>query len=342
MFAYQKAQVSFRKLEEIGQEGRNSKVYRAHDKNLDAEIVIKEIEKGEGFSSEEYFKEAQALYKSTHPNIVQVCYACDDDDKIYVATPYYRNGSLKKRMLQKRLTVQEIIRFSTHFLNGLHNVHSKGLIHFDVKPDNVLISDRNEALLSDFGQSKPINKDGLARQPFLYGKQYPPEFFGNAEYIFDSRFDIYQVGLTMYRMCVGDEEFNQQFGKYNEWEKFGEDVRSGKFPDRKAYPLHIPNRLRSVINKCLKPNPVDRYDSPIEIVNGLADIDGGILYWEYTVENNKRIWRQEVDGTIRAITVCEAGTSVAYKHGVNSPERRVKEFCKDLIEDKEIIEFLLK
>ncbi len=342
MFAYQKAQVAFKKLEEIGHEGRNSKVYRAHDKNLDAEIVIKEIEKKDGFSSDDYFKEAQALYKSTHPNIVQICYACDDDKMVYVATPYYRNGSLKKLMARKSLTVKEIIRFSTHFLNGLHNVHSKGLIHFDIKPDNILISNRNEALLSDFGQSKPINKYGLAQQPMLYGKQYPPEFFGNAQCIFDNRFDIYQAGLTMYRMCVGDEEFNQQFSKYTSWPEFGGDVRSGKFPDRKAYPLHIPKKLKTVINKCLKPNPIERYNSPIEIVNAFADIDGSILHWQYTFDNHKRTWRQEIDGTVKMIEVCKERTSKAYKHGSQSPARRVKDFCKELIEDKEIIEFLGK
>jgi len=340
MFAYQKAQVSFKKLEEIGHEGKNSKVYRAHDQNLDAEIVIKEIEIKDGFSSKDYFEEAQALYKSTHPNIVQICYACEDDKKVYVASPFYRNGSLKKRMAQKSLTVREIIRYSTHFLNGLHNVHSKGLIHFDIKPDNVLISDRNEALLADFGQSKPMNRDGLAQQPMLYGKQLPPEYFGNAKYIFDNRFDIYQAGLTMYRMCIGDKEFDQQFRKYNTWLELGSDVRAGNFPDRKAYPLHIPKKLKTVINKCLKPNPGDRYGSPVEIVNGLADIDGTILDWEYVLENKKRTWRQEVDGTVKMIEVCEKGISKAYRHGVNSPTRRVKEFCLAEIEDKKIIEFL--
>jgi serine/threonine protein kinase len=340
MFAYQKAQISFRKLEEIGHEGKNSKVYRAHDENLDAEIVIKEIQKEEGFSSESYFEEAQALYKSTHPNIVQVCYACDDDNMVYVATPFYRNGSLKRLMATKYLTVKEIIRYSTHFLNGLHNVHSKGLIHFDVKPDNILISDRNEALLSDFGQSKPINEDGFAQQPMLYGKQYPPEVFGNKNFIFDNRFDIYQVGLTMYRMCVGDTEFNSQFSRFKTWPEFGQNVIAGKFPNRKSYPLHIPKKLQRVINKCLKPNPIDRYNSPIEIVNALADIDGSILHWEYSCDENRKSWRQDVDGMIKLIEVCNAGTSKAYKHGNNSPARRVKGFCKTLIANTEIIEFL--
>ncbi|WP_273047576.1 serine/threonine-protein kinase [Pseudoalteromonas sp.] len=342
MFAYQKAQVSFKKLKEIGQEGRNSKVYLAHDQNLDAEIVIKEIEIKDGFSSKDYFKEAQALYKSTHPNIVQICYACEDDKKVYVASPFYSNGSLKKRMAHKRLTVREIIRYSTHFLNGLHNVHSKGLIHFDIKPDNVLISDRNEALLADFGQAKPMNIEGLAHQPMLYAKQLPPEYFGNDKFVFDNRFDIYQAGLTMYRMCVGDKEFDRQHSKYKAWPELGRDIRVGNFPDRKAYPLHIPKKLKTVINKCLKPNPGDRFDSPVEIVNGLADIDGTILDWEYIAEKGNRIWRQEVNGIVKMIEVCSQGTSKAYKHNAKSAVRRATDFCIADIEDKKIVEFLEK
>ena len=279
MFPYQKAQVSFKKIEEIGQEGQNSKVYRVHDEYLDAEMVIKEVEKKDGFSAADYFSEARTLYKSIHPNVVQVSYACEDENKIYVASPFYKNGSLKRLMSNRFLTVKEIIRFSTHVLNGLHNVHSKGLIHFDVKPDNILISNRNEALLADFGLTRIMDEDGIAKQKHLYIKQLPPEVFGNSEFEFDNRFDIYQIGLTIYRMCVGDACFDEQFSVYKTSEEFGNDVISGKFPDRKAYPLHIPKKLQSTINKCLKPNPGDRYGAAVEVVNSLADIDGSILHW---------------------------------------------------------------
>ncbi len=340
MYAYQLAEVSFRKISEIGQEGKNSKVYRIHDRNMDAELVIKEVEKKSGDFSPDYFEEAQILYKSSHPNVVQVSYVCEDDNNVYIATPYYKNGSLKSLMATRFLTVREIIRYSSQFLSGLQNIHSKKLIHFDIKPDNVLLSDRNEALLSDFGQAKPINLHGLAQQSRLYQKQYPPEVFGNSSHTYDNRFDIYQVGLTMYRMCIGDVAFNEQLSRYTTWEGFGGDVRNGKFPDRKAYPLHIPKKLQTVINKCLKPDPGQRYGSPIEVVNALADIDGSILDWQYTLEDDKRIWEQEVDGTRKFISVCQQLTSIAYKHKASSTPRRVREFCKTKISHNDIVEFL--
>ena len=340
MFPYQKAQVSFKKIEEIGQEGQNSRVYLVHDEYLDAEMVIKEVEKKENFSASDYFKEARTLYKSIHPNVVQVCYACEDEDRIYVASPFYKNGSLKRLMSNGYLTVKEIIRYSTHVLNGLHNVHSKGLIHFDIKPDNILISNRNEALLADFGLTQIMDKDGIAQQQMLYSKQLPPEVFGSQEYKFDNRFDIYQIGLTMYRMCIGDEVFNQQYSIYQTGEEFGRDVIEGKFPDRKAYPLHIPKKLQKTINKCLKPNPEDRYGSAIEVVNSLADIDGSILHWTYKPLQNEQIWVQNINGNVKTIEVSSNRNSIAYQQNCNSVRRRINAFCKNNISDAEIIQFL--
>jgi serine/threonine protein kinase len=340
MFTYQKAQVSFKKLQEIGQDGKNSKVYRVHDELLDAEMVIKEVDKTPGFSTDQYFSEARTLYKSAHPNVVQVNYACDDVDKIYVASPFYKNGSLKQKMSSRYLTVKEIIRYSTHMLNGLHNIHSKKLIHFDIKPDNILISDRDEALIADFGQAKVMDINGLAQQPYLYNKQWPPEVFGNAKAEFDNRFDIYQVGLTMYRMCVGDDAFNHQFSAYTEGIQFGKDIVAGKFPDRTKYPLHIPKKLQTTINKCLKPNPIQRFGAAIEIVNALADIDGSILHWEYKPTGTSLIWEQTVNGKHKNMSVCDKRTSKAYNQNGSSAARRVTEFCKSNISDQDIIRFL--
>jgi len=347
MFPYQKAQVSFKKIEEIGHEGQNSKVYRAHDLNLDTEIVIKEVSKENGFSTEHYFAEARTLYRSAHPNVVQVTYACEDEGKVYVASPFYKNGSLKKLMAQEHLTVKDIIRFSTHLLNGLHNVHSKGLIHFDIKPDNILISNRHEALLADFGLTKIMDENGVAQQDYLYTKQVPPELFGNVKCIFDNRFDIYQAGLTIYRMCVGDNVFDAQYDSYFtngalDQEKFGRDIIRGNFPDRKAYPLHIPKKLQRVINKCIKPQPVDRYNSAIEVVNAMSDIDGSILHWKYSVGDDFQQWESEVNGVTERILIKDNRKSVAYKKNGDSAERKQRQYCKDNITDNDIIRFLEK
>jgi len=88
-----KAFLNFETKQEIGQEGQNSQVFIAHDKQLDAELVIKKICKDELPNADIYFEEDRQLYDSTHPNVVQVKYACEDDGYVYIAMPYYPKGS---------------------------------------------------------------------------------------------------------------------------------------------------------------------------------------------------------------------------------------------------------
>jgi eukaryotic-like serine/threonine-protein kinase len=339
MYAYQEPRVRFRKIREIGQEGRNSSVYTIHDANLDATLAIKEVRKDSGYFHPSYFEEAQILYKSAHPNVVQVMYACEDDENVYVATPFYENGSLKSFMANRFLTVREIIKFSCQFLNGLHNIHSKGLYHFDIKPDNILLSARYEALLSDFGQSREINEHGLAQQPKQYNKIVAPEFFGN-NYL-DSRSDIYQAGLTLYHMCVGTVEFDSQIARYATVRDLGQAKRTESFPDFGRYPLHIPQKLQRVIRKSLRANPQDRYHSVLDMVNALADIDGPVLDWQYSVDHGTRNWHQITeDGYVKKLSVCPASTSVAHKYRDGAAERRVTAYCSNSITEQQIVEFL--
>lgn len=91
-----------------------------------------------------------------------------DSDHVYVAMPYYRKGSVAGLITGKHMTVREIVTAACQVLSGLHNIHSKSLIHFDVKPDNILLSERMEALISDFGLAKQMNLAGVALQDRLY------------------------------------------------------------------------------------------------------------------------------------------------------------------------------
>jgi serine/threonine protein kinase len=161
---YKRAEVTFEPILEIGQEGKNSTVHVVNDPNLNAQLVIKTIPKS-SLNVAEYFSESQILYLSSHPNVVPVHYACEDADSIYIAMPYFQKGSLNVLMSNKSLTVREIIKYACQFLSGLHNIHSKRLIHFDVKPDNILLSDSDEALISDFGLSRHTDYSGLAVSP---------------------------------------------------------------------------------------------------------------------------------------------------------------------------------
>lgn len=266
-----KVRLDFDEIEEIGQEGRNSKVFLAHDNQLDGEIVIKEITKQSGISYDEYFKEARLLYAHNHNNIVKVNYACEDDDNIYIAMPYYKNGSLKKQISKgKCLTTREAIRYSIQFLSGLNHIHSRGLIHYDIKPDNIMISNSNEAMLADFGLVLYTNPDGFANQEYFYTLHASPEMLlPDVKQTILS--DIYQAGITMYRMVNGNDLFYTQ--QPSSAKEFADKVFKGIFPDRKLYLPHVPAKLRKIIKKCLDPIPSKRYSNALEIINALASID---------------------------------------------------------------------
>lgn len=341
---YNLAQVSFLLGNEIGQEGKNSKTYIAHDIQLDAEIVIKKILKNEIDSIDTFFNESRILYLSSHPNVVQIHYACQDDDSIYIAMPYYKKGSLNNLINSRFLTVREIIVFGCQIASGLHNIHSKKLIHFDIKPDNILLSERGEALISDFGLAKNANISGKASQDRMYFKMIPPEALNGSE--FTVLFDIYQLGLTLYRMCNGNSNFYEQFHKYGETpssldrDKFRFDVQNGRFPNRSAFLEHIPEKLRKIIKKCLEPNPSDRYCAMIKVANALADIDGNTLDWEFSQSSLSKAWTKRTGEREYNLIISSDGTSKAEKITASGNTTQIRDYCNLNLTTKDIKRFL--
>lgn len=228
-------------------------------------------------------------------------------------------------------------------LSGLHNIHSKGLIHFDVKPDNVLLSSRGEALLSDFGLAKQTNLSGVARQDGLYYKMVAPEATRGDQ--FDRTFDIYQFGLTLYRMCNGNAAFYSQYASYGVGAAFNRaqykfDVQKGRFPDRKAFAPHIPNKLRRIIKMCMETAIADRYQSAIDVANDLAGVDGATLDWRHSTANDTRVWTKDNNGTLYELTVQKDSASTCYKTASGGQPRKVSDGCKASMSEAAIQKFL--
>lgn len=273
-------------LHEIGSgQGRNSKVYLAHDPQLNGNIALKEIPIVNFRDTSEYFKEAQTLFANSCTRVVPVQYACCDSSYIRIVMPYFPNGSLQNKIENNPLPVRQVILWADQFLNGLHHVHANGFVHFDVKPSNILIHNDGGAVLADFGQTMPINNLGVADVPPMYLLHFPPEAF-----TFDKvtkQADMYQVGLTLYRMCNGDKYFKSQLSAHP-------DLRSsiclGKFPSRDKYLPHIPKRLKRIIKTLLKVDPGNRYQTIIDLQNDLGQVDK-LLDWEYHTVNSDVIWK---------------------------------------------------
>jgi serine/threonine protein kinase len=341
---HNRAEVHFELGDEIGAEGKNSRVFLAHDPQLRAQLVIKQIEKAKIANVDEYFAESSRLYAGAHHNVVPIHYACQDDEHIYLAMPHYIRGSLKQVMNQGMLSVRQIVVVATDFLSGLHHIHSKGLIHFDIKPDNILISDRGDALLADFGLAKQIELSGRAGQDRLYGKMSPPEAFITDQ--FSTKFDIFQVGLTLYRMCVGDAEFYRQYGGYLDEggelrrDDFRHAVVNAQFPERDAFLEHTPERLRRAVCRCLYTEPERRFGACIEIVSELADIEGELLDWQYLASGPERQWTKDVDGRALRLVINEHGHSSATKSVGGGAPKRITAYCGEGLTPAQIKRFL--
>ncbi|MGD6831417.1 serine/threonine-protein kinase [Sutcliffiella halmapala] len=283
-------------LKEIGQEGRNSKVYIAHDPQLEAEVVVKIINKSKEFTNEEeYFAEAQTLYASSHPNIMGVRYASQDKDNVFIVMDFFKNGSLNSLLEIRSLTVREIIKYSLEFLSGLHYMHSKFLVHFDIKPTNILINDAGKAVLTDFGLAKYLNEQGFATPKKSYPLHIPPETYVHGKNSFYS--DIYQAGLTMYRMCNGNDQFKNQLkdlGITNS-DELSKAISNGRFPKKESFLPHIPIKLRKIIQKSLSQDETQRYESVLDMINDISLLEEN-LDWVYNRSANEHSYfsRHEV------------------------------------------------
>lgn len=289
--------IQFERLDDIGSGEGSSTTFLARDLQLDAIIVIKGVDK-ELLNPVEYFTEARIIASVPHPNVVEVNYASQDDDCVYLAMPYFKAGSLQSLLNERYLAVRQIIKFALEFMGGLHYIHTKKLLHFDVKPSNVLINDSGVAVLTDFGLARYTDEYGLATPKNTYWTHTAPEALARLE--LDVLTEVYQCGLTLYQMCNGIEEFADQWASHKDGDSA---IEKGIFPNRKSYLPHIPTQLRNIVNRALSVNPVDRYQSVLELMNAISRVDKN-LDWNYTPQHDGTyVWFDESKSTPHQITV---------------------------------------
>ena len=264
------AAIQYKKVQPIGVgQGMNSEVFLAFDPQLNGEIAVKEIPKGHfGNNFGEYHREARVLFATEHRNVVPVRYGCETATHVCLAMPYFKNGSLASRIATGPLRLREVKRVGLEVLNALMRVHIKDFLHFDVKPSNVLFSDIDVAMLSDFGQARRVLPGGVVQVPPLYATAVPPECYSTGVGTVES--DVYQMGLLLYRMANGDPFFSGQQPKTDA--ELRQKVERGKFPKRDAFLPHVPRRLRTIIKKALRVSPAERYRAAADFADALGRV----------------------------------------------------------------------
>ena len=199
-------------VEQIGRGGMAT-VFRAHDPELDRIVAIKVLP---SFQTEDptfverFRKEAQAVARLTHSNIIQVHDFGDDKGFSYIVMDYIPGGTLQDYMGQKhRLT--EVLSLMAPLADALEYAHKQGVVHRDIKPPNVLIDTDDRPILSDFGLARLMEGSaGLTRAGAVVGT---PEYMSPEQALgrpADQRSDLYSLGIIIYQMLLGETPFREE------------------------------------------------------------------------------------------------------------------------------------
>ncbi len=324
--------LDFKLIRKIGN-GGEGEVYKANDRQLNSIIAIKKVPIKEFKKESQYFEEAKKINLTKHNNIVPIKYGCKDAEFIYIAMPLYENGSLKKLMDSRFLSSREIIKYSLQFLAGLNHIHVKKLLHFDIKPENILITKSNQAVISDFGLAEYTGRYGFSKINGTTEILAPPEFFVQKEH--NIKYDIYQAGITLYRMCVGDDVFLSEVNDahmkkgVSHRNNFIDALNKGKFPSRSSHFEHIPIALKKVINCAINPEPNDRYNSVLEMMNDLAGIDKSD---DWILDTDYNTYQRCIKPNYEVICNYN-GTDWSVKATKNG--RRKTDFCKNKLNNND-------
>jgi len=200
---------------EIGAGGMAT-VYLAQDLKHEREVALKVFRPGVGasFGAERFTREIKLLARLRHPFILPLLDSGETAGGLYFVMPYIDGESLRARLAREgRLPIEEAVELARSVADALSYAHGEGVVHRDVKPENVLLSRQGHAVLADFGiaRGRPRSHDsagqltevGLALGTTVY--MSPEQALGEPD--IDGRSDIYSLGVTLYEMLAGQPPF---------------------------------------------------------------------------------------------------------------------------------------
>ncbi|MBT7191914.1 MAG: SUMF1/EgtB/PvdO family nonheme iron enzyme [Anaerolineae bacterium] len=259
-------------LEQLG-EGGMAVVYKAFDTRLETEVAVKVIRtenilpKALPRTLKRFEREAKALANLTHPNIVKVSDYGEYEGMPYLVMPYLSGGTLKAKM-GKAIDWQEAIRLLLPVANALGYAHEKKLIHRDVKPANILLTEKNQPMLSDFGVAKIFDLEetvdltgtgmGIGTPEYMAPEQWTGKTTAQS--------DIYALGIVLYEALTGRKPYSADTPAALLLKQANDPL-----PRPTQFAPNLPKSVERILLKALAKDPANRYCDMGEFALALED-----------------------------------------------------------------------
>lgn len=317
-------------LEHIGSGGM-ADVYKARCHKLNRYVAIKVLRR-EYCDNESFVRkftvEAQSTAGLIHPNIVNI-YDAGNEEGIHYIVMELAEGMTLKRYIRRygRLSARETVDFAIQIASGLQAAHEHHIIHRDIKPQNILVSDSGTIKVTDFGIARAATGDDTISSSAMGSVRYLSPEQARGGYA-DERSDIYSLGITIYEMATGKVPFDGE----NTVAIALMHLRDEITPPRCYFP-DIPSSLEKIILKCTMKQPEQRYQSAAELILDLQKVflspDGNYVYVDPLVDDSPTIQRNKED--IEKIRKSLTGTE--RKRDVEEKKSQVEEEEEDYKDD---------
>jgi len=260
-------------LEKLG-EGGMGVVYKARDTRLHRHVAIKFLPPHD--SADEQAKtrlshEARALSALNHSNIA-VIHEIDEtaDGQMFIVMAYYEGATLKDKLGEGKLAVDEAVEIVSQLASGLAKAHEKGILHRDIKPANVLLSEDGEAKLADFGLARlaghtRVTKTGTTVGTVAY--MSPEQARGDAA---DERSDVFSLGVVMYQLLTGELPFDAEHQAALLYKIMNEEPAP-----LKSFRPDLGDDVQRLVDRALAKDVEARYQGAREFLRDLKNVQRG-------------------------------------------------------------------